>query len=194
VIVLLPELTEHPIGGEMEHEPGKDEFYFAAVTKNGEWHQLVARVIGRLLRLGDEFELPGAEFQAPTEDQGVNIAIGRPNLLYLPEPPEGIPEPEFKWFDLLSQSERGIAFPIHSHANPVDIPDRALPVAPSTAMRIELWEGGDSFRTQVYRSAYDCLMRRRIGDPDLPVRTAVVPFCPVCNAYITEAIMGSLSA
>ena len=59
-------------------------------------------------------------------------------------------------------------------------------VIPFSYENIELWEGGGYFRKNVYRSAYDCLLRRRIGDSSLPVKAIKTAICPICQMSLLK--------
>lgn len=51
---------------------------------------------------------------------------------------------------------------------------------------IELWEDGGGYRKKIYRAAHDCLLRRRIGDTTLPVKTKRVSLCPICELTLNK--------
>lgn len=186
VLVLLPE-TSGNNGGELEYYPADNtEYYFVATTMNGNWHQIVLRAISKLLGLGDEFELDGSANEAPPPLDHSNT--GFPNLLYFDPPPTTPPNASWIWYPMLSGFKQTQVMPVHPHPGAIGTADRSLPAFPASPDTIELWEGGAGFRTKVYRPAFDCLMRRRIGDNSLPVRTQIVPFCKVCKYVLFSQI------
>src|SRR5262245_61855460 len=90
VIILLPAAVNGvAVSGEMEHPLGSviqpsvtPNVHFTATTIDGSlWHLVVARVIGSVLGLADEFERPGTPFLRPTPDDGYKINTF-PNLAY----------------------------------------------------------------------------------------------------------------
>lgn len=163
---------------------------FTATTTDGDyWHQVVVRALGRLLGLWDEFELPGTDYQVPTEEQATMFSLA-PNLVYSLQPPAPPLNAEFKWYTVMSEGERAnptvIAHPLPA-ANPnYDLPDSAI-----SSSKIQLVEGGGGFRSQVYRSASDCLMRHPIGMANagsLSLKDREHPFCPVCTRYLQDVL------
>ena len=68
------------------------------------------------------------------------------------------------------------------------LPDNTIDAVPMTPSTIEYWEGGGGYRTKVYRSAHDCLMRRRIGESRLPVSAGRVAFCKVCTQHLRNLL------
>lgn len=186
VVLLLPE-TSGNNGGELEYFPTDNlEYYFVATTMNGAWHQVILRSIGKLLGLGDEFELDGASFEAPPPLD--HSSTGYPNLLYFDPAPTTAPNSSWIWYPMLSGFEQTQVLPVHPHPGTTGTPDRSLPSFPASPSSIELWEGGAGFRSKVYRPAFDCLMRRRLGDNSLPVRNENVPFCKVCKYVLFSQI------
>lgn len=187
IIVLLP-ATNQPEGGEYEHVPSETDYYFVATTLNQNWWQVPIRGIGRMAGLGDEFEFDGADFLEPDEDQSQLIPFAFFNLVYFKTPPSGPLDFTFRWFGLLSSTQQLSPLPVHLHPEPNSVADRYLQPVPTTYESIELWEGGGGYRKKIYRAAMDCLMRRKIGDPSLPVRQKLIPFCKTCEYFFKSLI------
>lgn len=187
LVFLLPAVAGHAAGGEFESTVSPGDAHYIAVSKDGLYQQAIARTIARLLSLGDEYELAGPANLAPADEE----AFARQTFAYnLDRFPSGPPSPldrTSKWYPLSGVSERTQLGGVHAKADPTT-PDLTLDSPPTRHDRIELWEGGGGYRTKVWRSAHDCLMRRRIGDPGLPVRAARVPFCPACRYYLRGVI------
>lgn len=181
IVLLLPPIPSYPQGGEFEHTPSEDDYHFVAVSKNGLWHQLILRSIASCLGLGDEFELAGDAYLAP----GPEIPKGfiAFNLEYLDSAPSDPITGELKWYSLFSATQRTSPVVLHPKTDPT-MPDILLDDTSATPVGVEFWEGGGGFRTKMWRSAHDCLMRRRVGDSSLPVRGSPVPFCPACKHYL----------
>jgi hypothetical protein len=180
LVLLLPPHAS-PGGGELEYLPGAAEYYFVATTQNGEWHQVIMRAMAGMLGLGDEFELAGPEFLAPAT--GVDRAALYPNVVPRVSPPL-LNKDVARWRPLIGPARQNSPATVHPRTAPAGTPDNTLSAVPATPSEIEFWEGGAGFRTRVYRSAPDCLMRRRIGDGNLPVRQRRVPFCRVCRKFL----------
>jgi len=186
IALLLPSVAVPAQGGEYEHDPADDEYHFVATTMNGEWHQVIARGIGMSFGLGDEYESAGAPFLAPAD--GINKAMPYPNLTYFETNPT-LNKDALRWRGLFSRAQLNSPAVIHAKAaGAAAAPDNSINPFPVTPGTVEFWEGGGRFRSKVFRSAKDCLMRRRIGDPALPVRTAPVPFCVACRSYLKHCI------
>jgi hypothetical protein len=119
--------------------------------------------------LADEADGPTLEPTAVDE----TIQLGF-NTDYLPTPP-GVAA-SVKWRVL------GVtgATPVHPHASSGNVVDN-YPTTPSEA---EFWEGGDGFQTKVYRTAKDCLMRRRLSDMSALLRARRIPFCLACRTAL----------
>ena len=175
-------------GGEMEYAPNTGEYYFIGVTQDKKWGQVIARSIGSILGLGPEFELAGTNFAVPSDMEGLLIQSNYPNLLYYKTTTSTVPKKSQYWYDLITATNKTTALTVNPHPGVATTPDRTLPTYPESASSIALWEGGFGYRSKVYRSSYDCLMRRRIGDTTLPVRDKKVPFCKVCNHHIENLI------
>ena len=206
VVVLTPALTTQggAVSGELDFTPtipptpGQGTIPFIATSIDGQWHQVVLRKIGELLGLGPEDSLPGPNFAAPDLATAVGLDT-YPNLAVfinrsgstrsIGAPPAEPPQAAFKWFALLPAAQRSSALRVVPHPGPPDQPDYSLP-AKKTVGRIALYEGGGGYRTKVYRSAHDCLMRRRIGDRNLSIKSQYVPFCPVCEQHVRSRLDG----
>jgi len=186
LVVLLPSVAGQPAGGEFYSVPGPKDVHYLAVSKDGFYQQAVARGIAAQVGLGDEFELPGtANLEPGTAGFAQTAAY---NLQVFEGAPPSPIDSSSQWYALSGVSERNSTTGVHAKVDPT-MPDVTIDAAPARQPRIEFWEGGGGFRTKVWRSAHDCLMRRRFGDATLPVRSAKVSFCPACRYYL-RGVMG----
>ncbi len=181
IAILLPPIAGETKTIETESVLSKDDYHFIGTTTNNHWYQVIFRTIGSKMGLGDESENPGTEFQAPT--QGKDDANSF-NLQYLDALPETNRDKRLKWSKFFSAAQRILPPSVHPKTGDTSIPDNSINALGTTQSKIEFWEGGGGFRTGIYRSAMDCLMRRRIGDLQLPVSDNKVPFCYVCRNYL----------
>lgn len=183
IFILLPQDNRADIELEVIDT---NTYYSVATSVDFFSEQIVLRAVAKMFGLGDEFDLPGTNFLQPTELQGEGILHVHHNLLYAENinvgPNPSIDEllPWRSFFD----KDYNYPIPIHKNTNPGTI-NRSLPSKIVSYKEIELWEGGGGFRTDVYRSAEDCLMRRRIGDISLPIKNQKVSFCPVCRELLS---------
>jgi len=180
VVLLLPAAT--PAGAEMAYVPAVGEYHFIAVTQNGLWQQVVLRAMCDVLGLGDEFELAGTDFLEPTTAE--EIALLPFNLEYFDTLPttNGVSP---GWNRLFGPGRAAAPAIVHaSSGSPAP-----LDTNPMTPETVEFWEGGGGFRTKIYRTAKDCLMRRQFGNPaHLPLTSAPVPLCLACSTFLRDAI------
>lgn len=186
-VVLLPPLQGHSAGAEFENTPGNNDYYFVSTTQDGEWHQVVTRALSKLLGLGDEFESDGDIFLEP-DDEKIRDLLAFPNIQYFETPPVAV-TPESQWYDLFSITQRGLPIAIH---NKVGLPasgDYTINTQLINYTRPEFWEGAGGYRTKVYRSNFDCLLRRQIGNSQLVVRQNRVDFCPTCLHFLKNIII-----
>jgi hypothetical protein len=186
--------TEHPGRRGLEVEATSHP-YIVATTTDGNWHQVVARAIAYRLGLGDEFELEdsgGKSFLKPTLRDGLIINVTYPNLLYAETVSTGPPTPlDLKWYDELRESEQRKPLSVRAHTG--SGPDYTDYAPVSGGPEIQLVEGGASYRTKVYRSAPDCLLRRRIGghlSTGLSLKKRELQFCTICRRYLRGIITG----
>jgi hypothetical protein len=155
---------------------------FLATTADGAWHQAVARVIASRLGVGSEED--GVFGDEPSAGVGRLIERVYPNLIYRADvtAPTWAPPADFKWAKLLDESQRAAlrvsAFP--ASQTPVPNPDRA----------IMLFEGGAGFDKKVYRSAQDCIMRRKPAAADGQLKKAGAAFCPLCEMFLSAQLRG----
>ena len=186
LIFLLPSQGD----GGFENEFGDavdEEFYFIATSCDDNWEQLIIRSLCKIMSLGDEFELNEPAFEHPSRGTGELLDEFHPNLIYLDTPLSSVPAKDTKWRML--GNKPGFDFPIRKAPSHPTKADLSIPAHNFLPSGIELWEGGGGYRTKIYRSAHDCLMRREIGNKNLPVRAAEVPLCPVCAAYMQHKIL-----
>lgn len=183
VFILLPQDNRADIELEIIDT---NTYYSVATSVDYFSEQIILRAVGKMFGLGDEFDLPGTIFLQPTELQGEGILHVHQNLLYGENINVG-PTPSidelFPWRAFFDK-DYDYPVPIHKNTNPTTV-NRILPTKIVSYKDIELWEGGAGFRTNVYRSAEDCLMRRRIGDISLPIKNQKVSFCPVCRELLS---------
>ncbi len=184
IVVLAPSNQTAPNGGEYEHSPAFDDFYFIATTKDKYWHQVILRAMGKSLGLGDEFELAGPNNIEPSNPEEV---IYYPNLQYLDPFPTSTVNRGLKWYPLLSSTQRSQSLSPKGISGSND-DDQTFPPYPTSKKKVEFWEGGGGFQTKVYRSSKDCLMRRQIGNLDSPIRDMEIPFCFVCKNHFKGII------
>ncbi len=183
LVVLLPSVAAHPAGGEFESAPGPGDIHYVAISKDGFYQQAIARGIASLFGLADEYELAGGPYQDP----GGPLSPTSYNLEYFENAPPSPIDNSSQLYPLSGVSERTSTAGVHPKADPTT-PDMTLDPVPARQPHIEFWEGGAGFRTKLWRSARDCLMRRRLGDSALPVRGGKVPFCPACRHYLRGVI------
>jgi hypothetical protein len=184
IAVLLPSVVTPAQGAEMEYAPAPDDYHFVATTQNGRWPQLIFRAMGRCLGLGDEYELDGPDQLAPPD----TMQYAPPFNLELYRSPPVLNDASAKWTWLMAATRRQGPADVHAKMGLPATADYSVNAVPETPVTIEYWEGGAGYRTQIYRTAKDCLMRRRIGDSRLPVRGDPVPFCLSCRKFIEHVI------
>lgn len=156
------------------------------------WEQTVTNMIGKLIGLQDESEYPGSSYLSPpSEIDGLLISSASPNLLYFNDDPDFVSFRNTKW-NILSENFKDVKQVIRkkTERSPT-MPDYTIPQYQYSPEKVELWEGGGGYRTKVYRSAQDCLMRRRFGDKNLSLRKEELPLCPVCEALFRQALFSS---
>ena len=185
IVLLLPSGSSGTLGGELEYNPGLNDYHFVATSCDGEWQQVIFRGIAKCLGLGDEFELPGNDFLEPPLAARKYVPFF--NLEYFSVPPI-TNDASIKWRSLLGATQRKAQPIVHAKTSNIATPDNTYNSFPMTPERIEYWEGGGGFRTHIYRTAKDCLMRRRIGDQNLPVRSQHVAFCIACRKFLEGII------
>jgi hypothetical protein len=193
IIVLLPEVTQlvHPsltntdLGRvELQHDPVETEpLFFVATTANYKYERVLARAIGSVMGLADEYE---------TEQGGPSVALGEwldryPNIAYLPDVSLRN-DVAFKWRPFYGQT---VAYTPKNSANA--LPDTAS-APPFSSEFTMLYEGGGRFANHIFRSAPSCTMRNRIGVGNLNIKGELEGFCPVCRHFLTIAIQGHASA
>lgn len=184
VVFLLPQSDSYPMGIEMEFTPSENKLdpWFIATSLTGLWHQVVIRAICKLLGLGDEYVNDDPAYDTPSPE----VAQGIENTFYnLVRNVSSPPSDNFKWYPIISPTRQG--FPLTTHRHPES--NVFASGLSATSDQVELWEGGGGYQTGIYRSARDCLLRRKIGDPSLPLRNEVVPLCPACEHHIKTTLL-----
>jgi hypothetical protein len=182
VVLLPPSAGGAELPGELDANPhglttGAPSY--VAVTADPGWERVVVRALARCFGLGDEFSR--ADGTPPPDLEAIKAGFYA-NLLAGPLPAADKPPPEeFKWY-------RDLSFDARTQPVPV-IPFGGSP--PSPPRQIALFEGGGGYRSKVYRSAADCVMRRRIGGGADSPRQRPVPFCTVCDHFLMRAISGT---
>ena len=185
-VLLLPAVAGHPSGGEYEKAINNNDYYFVATTQDGEWHQVIIRAVCKLLGLGDEYELEGSNFLAPSTDDAKSY-LSYPNVQYFEQPPLTVTGLS-KWYSMFSVTKRSMPPEIHAKTGLPSAPDNSINVQLTSNSEVAFWEGAAGYRTKVYRSSADCLLRRKIGHPQLLVRQQSVSFCPVCLQFLKTLI------
>lgn len=186
VIAVITPATANPAQGADDHVRPIDDttYHLVATTANGLWHQVVLRGIAAALGLADEFERPDAAYASASDSN--KEFLNTPNVIFRDTPPtlnSDVPA----WRHVMSGMEWLAPAVVHAHP-PNDLPNTAMPAAPSVAGKIEFWEGGAGYRRKSYRSAEDCLMRRAPGLGYLPARNQAVAFCPVCLVHLRSML------
>ncbi len=188
LVGLVSEIDDTSLSVEGIKSINVDKYEINAVVTSlyGYWEQIIFRALGQLIGLGDESENDSVHYLAPGVDE--NAAFEDRvfhNLLFSKEPANIAKD---KWRMLLGGLDQSTSMPIHrSELHPTS-PDYASLQYQYSPEKIEFWEGGGGYRTQVYRSAQDCIMRRRIGDKRLPLRKTKLPLCPVCEAVFRQTL------
>lgn len=187
LVLLLPSLAGHPNGAELENNPIKSDFYFIATSLDGEWQQVIIRGVCKLLGLADEFELEGDDFLEP-DNNGKKGILYFPNVQYFESKPTTLTS-RSKWYRLFSVVQRDLPIEVHQKTGDVSEVDNTLSEYLVSYDKPAFYEGGSNYRTRVYRSTKDCLMRRRIGSTTLPLREKLVSLSPISSNYLKGVIL-----
>ncbi|MFZ2899163.1 MAG: M64 family metallopeptidase [Saprospiraceae bacterium] len=150
------------------------------------WENSVVRALGSVIGLGDEFgNDSGPDIEQPILGEGVWIDYYCPNLIFFKSPEQELYKEKLKWKALMPKNDE--KFEIYeSEVIESQLPHK-IPYKYSVE-KINLWEGGGGYQKKVFRSAQDCIMRRKIGDREYPVRDERMSFCPVCEYVIRYSI------
>jgi hypothetical protein len=187
IVLLLPTIsTIYPDGAEFENLSLEDEYYFISTTADGHWHQVIIRSMCKLFGLADEFELAGADYLEPTIESRKKL-IFYPNLQYIDTPPTQLTS-AMKWYRLFSAVQRISTPTINSKSGDTSQPDHSLLMDDVSFDKPGFYEGGGGYRTKVYRSSKDCIMRRQIGNKLLPLREKKIALSPVSLYHIKNII------
>ncbi len=198
--ILVPNATTAPFVPanqidfvEMEHRNVGD-VYFAATSRNSNYHQVLARAIATTIGLADEFEiqLPSTEVGVtyPLSTADKNAAKNYPNLEWFEIVPNTIPTGT-GIYSIMDSTQKNAACSTYLHPHIGTQADNNIPPRALVTRRPELWEGGYGATSKIYRSSYDCISRRKIGHDDLRMKSPA-NFCPLCSKWITKVITGSL--
>ncbi|PBQ33649.1 hypothetical protein CNR22_18325 [Sphingobacteriaceae bacterium] len=192
VFVLLPEQTTLGAADnslvELE-DRNNNLYYFVASSANEHFELTLARGIARSVGLGDEFVLPNASYLAPNASQRETLSK-YPNLVVISVfPPQAnsvyIPILSFKWKNFMDYNQR---------LNGLNVYDIDNNPPASNPQKLALHIGGGGFQTQVYRSSYDCIMKRNFGDFTRHLKTPMHSFCPICNEVLRRLLTGRSTA
>lgn len=177
ILVLLPSLSTYVAESE---NYSVDHYYNIATTMDGYVEQLIVRAIGKIIGLGDEYEVAGL---TPTIDEGESIHNTYPNLYYLDEVLNAplATDNNFKWNSF------------------THVKNPSLNIVPNTILNdiqthqvsydsLQLIEGGGGYQYKLYRSAMDCLFRRGIGMVELPPKENKIGLCKICETVLIRAL------
>lgn len=187
VVLLLPLTSSYPEGADFESVPNEDNYNFIATTADGYWHQVIIRGMCKLLGLGDEYELSGDDKLAPDDDEQKEL-FWYPNIQYFESPPSSI-NSNSKWFKLFSSSKQGTAADVFPKSGNTSLPDTSIESKLVSYNEPKFYEGAGGFRTKVYRSCIDSLMRRKIGSTDLPLRKTLLSLDPISIQFLKNIIL-----
>lgn len=187
IVLLLPPIaTIYPTGADSEYLPSEDEYYFISTTADGHWYQVIIRGICKLLGLADEYELEGTDYLEPDNETRKQLMF-YPNLQYFDTPPTQLTS-DLKWYRLFSTIQRNSPPTINSKSGDASQPDHSLLMNGVSFDKPGFYEGGGGYRTKVYRSSKDCIMRRQIGNKLLPLRDKQIALSPASFHYIKKII------
>lgn len=184
IIILLPETSGVASdGGEFLMVENPTHYPYLAFTNNGRVGQLVSNFIATRLGLLFEYDLDGAgylEYEVGEDDVMERFMSNNVALESQTEIDYGS-----MWYSILRKNQVGIPINIVPNATPGSA-NRALPSYPYSSEEVEFYEGANGYRTKLFRSAEDCIMRRKIGDLQLPLRKDMTCFCPLCRRYLSN--------
>ena len=201
VAVLLPAtIGGVPASGEWGYyatpeSPGPVQS-FCATTTDPRFHQVIANHLGTVMGLGWEGERAGPEYRQIPDPRGRFLQGIYVNLLYSAD--VTTPSPRLQqWQAQRPPSERAMVMQVTPHPHP-DTPNydpprnvRLTDPPQSVSRTVSLVEGAAGYRQGMYRSAVDCLMRREIGNRSLSLKDRDIPFCVLCERFLTSSIMGT---
>ena len=167
----------------------KENLLVMLTTTTGHWEQVIINSIGKLIGLGVEYECEGIFNLSPESNlDGYLIDNMAHNLIYLDDTMDTNSIIGSKWKVLSPIADQvSLISTFLSDSHP-EFADFSLPKYNYSSEKIEIWEGAGGYRTKLYRSARDCIMRRKIGDKNLPLRMEKLPLCPVCEAIFRQAL------
>lgn len=187
VVLLLPPMAGHAEGADFESTPLETDYYFIATSADGLWHQAIIRGICKLLGAGDEYELAGVGFLQPDVNAQKAIRL-YPNVQYFNPVPTTLTSAS-KWYRLFSVVKRGLPVEVHRKAGDTSMPDDTLSAELVSYDKPIFHEGGGGYRTTVYRSCKDSLMRRKLGSLQLPLRSTPLALSPASFHFIKNVIV-----
>ncbi len=91
------------------------------------------------------------------------------------------PPNDFKWKRYLSKNQK---LKIRKNATAADL-------IKQENRNVELWEGGLGYEHGVYRSAYDCIMKRPFNDSSTAIKDKTIVFCPICTKVLERRLTGT---
>lgn len=186
-LVALVRPSTGNLGSDGEAIPDGDSRYAVATTADGEWHQVVLRGVARMLGLGVEYDLPGDVNLKPSDPWSLSSTYF--NLEQYDSPPV-LNADCGKWQSLMTAQQALLPATIIRKGVDDGQQNSTLDAPPYARDVFTLWEGGGGFRSQTYRTAADCLLRRQPGNPLLPLRAGRLPMCPACMAFLSNAVGG----
>lgn len=186
LVVLLPEIENSIVGGEIEKIPSdSDDYYYVATSLNGYWEQVVIRALAGIFGLGDEFSLEEEDFEQPLSHQGKMLSFYHPNLIYVPGDLDKLSKEEIKWRSVNDNAiDSDLVLKKSSDFSTVNKNKYHIE-------KMNLWEGGGGYRKHIFRSSQDCLLGYKIGDISSPIKAQRIPLCPVCEHVIKHEIFKS---
>lgn len=153
------------------------------------FEQLILRTLLKKNSLGDEFEFNEIDYLEPMEESIFWINYYHYNLNCYINEPFYIGHSDNKWKSL-PVNNNALLF-INKYPGHPEEADNHTHLF-FYDQEFSIWEGGGGYRTKIYRSSYDCLLRRKIGDKNLMLGREKVPLCPACEAYIRTKIVDSI--
>lgn len=177
-VILTPPVVSQVAFAEMEHRGSG--YHYVVTSANANFEYTVARAIAYAVGMGDEFVYAGGG--APATQADIDKVNTYPNIIHFPTSytvgQTAVVPPTSVWYPFLDNSQR-INLTVYSPSSVNFKP-------------IGLVEGAGGYETKVYRSAPNCLMERKIGDPAASTKEKCRGFCALCTSYLQWCISGEL--